>query len=119
MNSYTLSQVRSLLTNQSIQNGNFENLLSYYSDDNDETKITGNLNTGINLIVDDPDLLETFHVNTDMYWPQISQKIYNTDTLYWFLQLLNPKLTKGPFDIVKAPNHVQYLPMALSIISNA
>lgn len=119
MNTYTLSQVRSLLTNQSINSGNFENLLSYYANDNDETKITGNLNTGIKLVIDDPNILETFHLITDMYWPQISQKIYNTDTLYWFLELLNPKAIKTPFGKVKAPNHISYLPMALNIIRNA
>lgn len=118
MKTYLLSEIRNRLTNQVINNGNFENLLSYYSND-DFTKITGNLNTGIKVIIDDPSLLEQFHINTDMFWPQISQKIYNTDTMYWFLMLLNPHATTTPFGKVKAPNHIFYIPTALNIIRNA
>lgn len=118
MKTLTLSELINKLQNQRVSPGNFENLLSYYTND-DETKITGNLNTGINLVIDDPSLLEQFHLNTDMFWPQISQKIYETDTLYWFLELLNPYATTTPFGKVKAPFHIMYLPNALQIIRNA
>jgi hypothetical protein len=118
MKSYKLSEVISKLSNQSISDGNFENLLSYYSDDS-FTKIIGNLNTGINIIIDDPELLEVFHVATDMFWPQISLKIYGTDSLYWLLMLLNQHATTTPFGKVKAPNHIYYLPTALQIVKTA
>jgi hypothetical protein len=118
MKAYRLSEIQQYLTSQSVKNGDFENLLSYYPNE-DFTKITGNLNTGINLIIDDPSLLEPFHVTTDMFWPQISQKIYGTDSMYWFLQLLNPYATTDPFGKVKAPFHIMYLPTAFEIVRNA
>lgn len=118
MKVYSLTDIKSRLTNQSVIPGNFENLLSYYANE-DFTKITGNLNTGINIIIDDESLLKTFHVATDMFWPQISQKIYDTDALYWFLELLNPKATTTPFGKIKAPAHILYLPNAVRIIRNA
>jgi hypothetical protein len=116
--SYLLSEIQDYLTNQNVVPGDFENLLSYYSN-SDFTKITGNLNTGINIIIDDPSLLRAFHVTTDMFWPQISQKIYGTDSLYWFLMMLNPYATQSPFGKVKAPFHIMFLPSALQIIRNA
>ncbi len=118
MTSYKLSELLTLLKNQNVTDGNFENLLSYYAND-EMTKIYGNLNTGINIVVDDESLLETFHVKTDMFWPQISQLIYGTSSLYWFLMLLNPYATETPFEMIKAPNHIYYLPMALQTIRNA
>lgn len=120
MKTYRISEILSKTRSQKLSYYNFENLLSYYADD-DFNKIVGNINTGINIIIDDPSLLERFHVTTDMFWPQASQLIYGTDSMYWFLQLLNPHLTKGksPFDKIKAPNHVYYLPGALLIIRNA
>lgn len=118
MKTYRLSELKEYLQNQSVVPGNFENLLSYYAND-EFTQITGNLNTGIKIEIDDPSLLEQFHVATDMFWPQISQKIYETDSLYWFLMLLNPHAITSPFGKVKAPNHIYYLPMALEIIRNA
>ena len=119
MQSYTLTEIQSFLTNQSLAPGDFEYLLSYYSDNDDMTKISGNLNTGINIIIDNPSLLEKYHLSTDMFWPQISQNIYGTDSMYWFLMLLNPDLLESPFGKIKAPQHVLYLPTALTIIRNA
>lgn len=118
MKTYRISELQQYLTNQNIRNGDFENLLSYYSND-DFSEITGNLNTGINLEIDDPSLLQSFHVKTDMFWPQIAQKIYGIDSMYWFLQLLNPYATTDPFGKVKAPFHIMYLPTALDIVRNA
>lgn len=120
MKTYRISEILSKTKNQRLSYYNFENLLSYYADE-DFNKIVGNLNTGINIIIDDPSLLEKFHVATDMFWPQISQLIYGTDSMYWFLMLLNPHLSKGktPFEKIKAPNHVFYLPNALTIVRTA
>lgn len=117
MKAYTLSEIASMLSNQYITAGNFETLLSYYILDSD--KVVGNLNTGINIIIDDESILEKYHLTTDMFWPQISKKIYDTDALYWFLMLLNPNATTTPFGKVKAPGHILYLPTALNIIRNA
>ena len=105
----------SLLRHQVVQNGNFENLLSYYLEPNE--KLIGNLNTGITIDIEDESIFEQFHVATDMFWPQVSLLIYGTDTLYWFLMLLNQDIIKSPFDKIKAPTHIRYLPNALEIIN--
>lgn len=120
MKTYRLSEILSYTRSQKLTYYNFENLLSYYADE-DFTHITGNINTGINIIIDDPSLLDKFHVATDMFWPEASKLIYGTESMYWFLMLLNPHLTKGktPFEKIKAPNHVFYLPDALPVIRNA
>lgn len=118
MKTFKLSEIQSDIKNQVVASCNFEALLSYFMDDGSQ-KISGNINTGINIEIDNPSLLKQFHVSTDMYWPQISQKIYGTDSLYWFLQLLNPYATKSPYDKVKAPFHIFYLPSAERIIRNA
>lgn len=98
-----------------VDYGNAEMLLSYYLDNNG--RLIHNLNTGIQVIADSK-AFEKFHVATDMFWPQISQKIYGTPALYWLLSMLNPEKTSTMFGKVKAPNHVMYLPNAIDIINS-
>lgn len=105
------TNLNSVLDDITINRGDIENLLSYYEIDN---KNYQNLNQAIILDYDEYSY-EIFHLNTDMYWPQISYLIYNTTSLYWLLMQINPELVNG-FNKIKAPNHIKYLPNAIEII---
>ena len=113
---YKYTQVDELIPfSSTIDYGNVETLLSYYFV-NDQ--IVHNLNTGIEISADKK-AFEKFHVATDMFWPQISYKIYGTTSLYWLLEMMNPKATTTMFGKVRAPAHIQYLPNAIDIINSA
>lgn len=113
---YKYTQIEELIPfPDTIGFGNAEMLLSYYLDNSG--RLIHNLNTGIQVVADSR-AYEKFHVTTDMYWPQISQKIYGTTSLYWLLSMLNPDKTKNMFGKVRAPSHVMYLPNAIDIINS-
>lgn len=86
-----------------------DRFLTYYIDDNDGT-LRYNLNSSILFDFDDSSL-KIYHTKTPVGWIQLSNIIYGTPHLAWFLLQLNPHLTKNktPFDLISAPNHIYYI----------
>ena len=102
----------SIIQSREIEAGDIEQLLNYYTVDGE---IKCNLNAGI-VIDADANSFEVFHLTTPMFWPQVSELIYGTPTLYWLLQQINPDIIPNCFAKIQAPNHIKYLPNAQAVI---
>ena len=83
-----------------------ENIFNIYEDDKQNLKY--NLNQTLYLNVN-PDSLNSYTLDHEMFWPLISYKIYNTTHLAWLLMKVNNVPAKYIFSSLRAGATVKYL----------
>lgn len=82
-----------------------ENFFNIYEKDNNYVY---NLNSTLYLNIDES-ALQTYILKSDMFWPLISYKLYETTHLAWLLMKINNVQAKDIFNKLPASTKIKYV----------